>query len=248
MIRGMSRQFLHQELYHALGSLSSSHHCPCSCSRHDGIPGILMTRRGPGSLQVQESQDEPLFLWCGRMCSQKRRNKYPKLQTDHQGEELCKNDLCRYLLTSTSDIAGAVAPTFLSPWWCLPWASSDSQLEHCRRLQACWKNHHLKTPSASLRWAQGFKINLWVPWRRHHHNHQWSSKGTALLHILPSSFCKTTVFSKASQTKWLLWGYFLWICLSGHQGPWVSKAMYFWASLSLTEPTMWCVIMLCNNM
>ena len=123
------------------------------------------------------------------------------------------------------------APTFLSPWWCLPWASSDSQLEHCRRLQACWKNHHLKTPSASLRWAQGFKINLWVPWRRHHHNHQWSSKGTALLHILPSSFCKTTVFSKASQTKWLLWGYFLWICLSGHQGPWVSKAMYFWAYL-----------------
>ena len=101
-----------------------------------------------------------------------------------------------YLLTNTSDIAGAFAPTFLSPWWCLPWASSDSQLEHCRRLQACWKNHHLKTPSASLRWAQGFKINLWVPWRRHHHNHQWSSKGTALLHILPSSFCKTTVFLK----------------------------------------------------
>ena len=195
MIRGMSRQFLHQELYHALGSLSSSHHCPCSCSRHDGIPGVLMTRRGLGSVQVQESQDEPLFLWCGRMCSQKRRNKYPKLRTDHQGEELCKNYLQSYLKI-ISDIAGAVAPTFLSPWWCLPWASSDSQLEHCRRLQACWKNHHLKTPSSSLRWAQGFKINLWVPWRRHHHNHQWSSKGTALLHILPSSFCKTTFFLK----------------------------------------------------
>ena len=113
MIRGMVRQFLHQKLYHALGSLSSSHHCPCSCSRHDGIPGILMTRRGLGSLQVQESQDEPLFLWCGRMCSQKRRNKYPKLQTDHQGEELCKNDLQSYhsdvyLLLSKSDIAGAI--------------------------------------------------------------------------------------------------------------------------------------------
>ena len=162
-------------------------------------------------------------------------------------------NLTTYIDTSTTystrDISGdvALAPTFLSPWWCLPWASSDSQLEHCRRLQACWKNHHLKTPSASLRWARGFKINLWVPWRRHHHNHQWSSKGKALLHILPSSFCKTTVFSKASQTKWLLWGYFLWICLSGHQGPLVSKAMYFWASLSLTEPARWCVIMLCNN-
>ena len=151
-----------------------------------------------------------------------------------------------YLLTSTSDITGAVAPTFLSPWWCLPWASSDSQLEHCRRLQACWKNHHLKTPSASLRWAQGFKINLWVPWRRHHHNHQWSSKGTALLHILPSSFCKTTFFfKKVSQTRWLQWGYFLWICLPGHQGPWVRQCIF--EHLSLREPAKWCVIMLCND-
>ena len=82
----------------------------------------------------------PPCPWCEQMCSQRRRSRFPRQQTDLPA----RGPWIRYFR-----ILASWAPTSLSPWWCLPSVSSGNQLEHCRHHPACWRNHHLGKCSQS---------------------------------------------------------------------------------------------------